>query len=162
MMKRAILAGAVLLLAGLAGCSNGDTAAASVQKASDDYVITQMVTKWHEAVSTKNVDLALSLFTDDAVFIAAGTTHSGKDEIRKFLNTQAAPFKPENHWTSLTHTPNIRHTISGSRGTLYFECHYFDIATRQLVNSVSGDTKVVRRNGEWRFTDLVVGKAILG
>ena len=162
MMKREMAAGALMLLLGLAGCSRDSSAAASVQKESDDYQITQMVTKWHEAVSTKNVDLALSLFTDDAVFSAAGKAYSGKDEIRNFLSTQAAPFKTENHWTSLTHTPNIRHTISGNRGTLYFECHYFDTGTRQLANSVSGDTKVVRRNGEWRFTDLVVGKALLG
>lgn len=162
MMKRAMVLGALMLLGGLTGCGSDDSAAASVQKDSDDYQITQMVTTWHDAVTTKNVDLALSLFADDAVFTAAGKTHTGKDAIRQFLSTQAAPFKPENHWTSLTHTPNIRHTITGSRGTLYFECHYFDIGTRQLVNSVSGDTRVVRRNGKWAFTNLVAGNAILG
>lgn len=162
MMKRAMIAGALMLLGGLAGCSRDDSSAASVQRESDDYQLTQMVTSWHEAVSTKNVDLALSLFADDAVFVAAGKAYSGKDEIRMFLSTQAAPFRPENRWTSLTHTPNIRHRISGNRGTLYFECHYFDLGTRQLANSVSGDTKVVRRNAEWRFTDLVVDTAILG
>jgi hypothetical protein len=151
-----------MFLGGPAACSSHDFAAATLQKVSDDYVLTQMVTRWHEAVSTKNVDLALSLFTEDAVFTAAGRTHSGKEEIRRFLSTQAAPFKAENRWTSLTHTPDIRHTITGDRGTLYFECHYFDIGTRQLVNSVSGDTRVARRGGEWRFTDVVAGNAILG
>lgn len=164
MDKRAMVGGALMLLGVLAGCGgDGDSAAASeLNKAADDYQITQMVTAWHEAVTIKDVDLAMSLFADDAVFTAAGKSHAGKDEIRRFLSTQVAPFKPENQWTSLTHTPDIRHTITGDRGTLYFECHYFDIGTRQLVNSVSGDTRIVRRDGEWRFTSLVVGNAILG
>lgn len=162
MMKRAMVLGAIVLLGGLTGCGGDHPAAASVQKNSDDYQLVRMVTTWHDAVTTKNVDLALSLFADDAAFTAAGRTHSGKDAIRQFLSSQAAPFKPENRWTSLTHTPNIRHTITGNRGTLYFECHYFDIGTRQLVNSVSGDTRVVRRNGKWAFTNLVAGNAILG
>lgn len=151
-----------MLLGGLAGCSNDDFAAASAQKESDDYQITQMVTKWHDAVTTKDVDLALSLFADDAVITAAGKTHSGKDGIRQFISTLAAPFKPENRWTSLTHTPNTRHTITGDRGTLYFECHYFDIVTRQLVNSVSGDSRVVRVDNRWLFTSVDLGNAILG
>lgn len=163
MNKRVMAGGALLLVAALGGCSGSeDSAAASeAKRAADDYQITQMVTKWHEAVSTKNVDLALSLFTDDATVTAAGKSVSGK-EIGGFLRTQVAPFKPENDWTSLTHTPNIRHTLSGDRGTLYFECHYFDIGTRQLTNSVSGDTRVVRRDGEWRFTSMVADNAILG
>jgi ketosteroid isomerase-like protein len=121
-----------------------------------------MVTKWHEAMSTKNMDLAMSLFADDAVMTIAGKSLSGREEIRKFLSTQAAPLKPENHWTSLTHTPNIRHSVSGDRGTLFFECHYFDTGTRQLVNSVSGDARVVRRGQGWFFTNLAGGGATLG
>jgi uncharacterized protein (TIGR02246 family) len=163
MNERMMVGGALILLAALGGCGGSeDSAGASeAKRAADDYQITQMVTKWHEAVSTKNVDLALSLFTDDAMLTAAGKSVSGK-EIGGFLRTQVAPFKPENYWTSLTHAPNIRHTLSGDRGTLYFECHYFDIGTRQLANSVSGDTRLVQRDGEWRFTSMVVGNAILG
>jgi len=163
MKKRAMTIGALVIAGALSSCgSDGDSAAASeADRAADDYEITQMVTKWHDAVTTKDVDLAMSLFADDAVLTAAGKPHSGKDEIRKFFMTQAAPFKPENRWTSLTHTPDIRHTISGERGSLYFECHYFDTGTRQLVNSVSGDTRIVQVDGHWLFTSLVADNAIL-
>jgi hypothetical protein len=164
MNKRVMVGGTLTLLVALGGCggSEDSPAASEAKRTADDYQITQMVTKWHEAVSTKNIDLALSLFTDDAVLTAAGTSIAGKEEIGGFLRTQVAPFKPENAWTSLTHTPNIRHTLSGDRGTLYFECHYFDVGTHQLANSVSGDTRVARRGDEWRFTRFVVGNAILG
>jgi hypothetical protein len=164
MNKRTWIVGALTLLGALAGCGDdgNSAAAAQAQRAADDYEMTQMAIKWHEAVSTKNVDLAMSLFADDAVLTAAGKSHSGKDEIRKLVSTQLAPFKPENHWTSLTHAPNIRHTVSGDRGTLYFECHYFDLNTRQLANSVSADTRLARVGGKWVFTNLVTGNAILG
>src|SRR5919109_1851698 len=162
MNGRAMVAAALMLLATLAGCGGNDSAAASgARNAADDYEITQMVAKWHEALSTKNLDLAMSLFADDAVLTAAGTTYSGKDEIRKFLTAQT-PLKPEVHWTSLTHTPSIRHMITGNRGTLYFECHFFDIGTRQLVNSTSGDTRVVRVGNQWLFSRFAAGNAILG
>jgi len=165
MHKRTMVVGALLvMLGGLAGCGdNGNAAAASqARRAAADYEMTQLAFKWHEAASTKNVDLAMSLFTDDGVLTAAGKTYAGKDELRRLLSTQLAPFKPENHWTSLTHTPNIRHTVSGDRGTLYFECHYFDLNTHQIVNSVSADTRVARVGGSWRFSSLVTGTAILG
>jgi uncharacterized protein (TIGR02246 family) len=154
----------VMLAVALSGCGNdGDSAgAAAANRAADDYEITQIVTKWHDAVTTKDIDLAMSLFADDAVFTIAGQSVAGKDQIRNFLAGQGAPFKPQNHWTSLTHTPNIRHTLSGDRGTLFFECHYFDTGTRQLVSSVSADSKVARIGGRWVFTSLVAGNAILG
>ena len=164
MDKRALVGGALLLLGTLAGCSGdgGQAAAAGVQRAADDYELTQMAIKWHEAASTKNVDLAISLFADDAVITAAGTTYSGKNAIRNLLDTKMAPFRPENRWTSLTHTPNIRHTLTGDRGTLYFECHYFDLNTRQISNSVSADTRLARVGGQWRFTSMTAASAILG
>jgi hypothetical protein len=36
---------------------------------------------FHEAGTTKNLDLMLSLFADDAAITAAGKTYSGKDQI---------------------------------------------------------------------------------
>jgi hypothetical protein len=156
---QAVVTGA-LLLAILTGCGTGDSAAASIRK-DDNYQITEMVTNWHQALTTKDVELALSLFAHGAVLTAAGKVHSGKDEIRKFLNTQT-PFRPESQWISLTHTPSIRHTVSGSRGTLYFECHFFDVDSRRLVNSTSGDARVVRVHNQWLFTSVAVGNAIVG
>lgn len=163
MTKRAMVGGALMLL-GAAGCGgdDGSAAASGLTKAADAHQITQIVTKWHDAVTTKDVDLAMTLFADDAVLTVAGKTLAGREEIRKFLTAQAAPFKPENRWTSLTHAPSIRHTISGDRGTLYFDCHYFDSGSRQLVNSVSGDSRVARVDEKWLFTSVVIGNAILG
>jgi hypothetical protein len=162
MDKRGMVAGALVLMGALAGCGGDKGASASEAKEADDYQITQIAVQWHEAASTKDVELAMSLFADDAVLTAGGKTSSGKEEIRRFLSAQAAPFQPQNRWTSLTHTPNIRHTLSGSRGTLFFECHYLDLNTRQIANSVSADTRVVRQGNKWVFKDMVTGNAILG
>jgi hypothetical protein len=50
---------------------------------------------FHEAGSTKNLDLMLSLFADDAVLTAGGKTYIGKDQIKSYWQA-AGPFQPQN------------------------------------------------------------------
>ena len=45
--------------------------------------------------------------------------------------------------------------MDGDKGTLYFECHYVDVATKQVVAVVSADQDVARINGTWLITHLV-------
>lgn len=153
----------VMVAVGLSGCGGDDSPKASpaMFEAADKYEITQLQVKWHEANTAKNLDLAMSLFTDDAVFTLAGKTYSGKDQIRQWLATQAAPFRPENRWTSLHPSFKLRVTVVEDRGTLHFECHYVDPETQDFKASVQADAKVARVGDRWLFTSLVGGNATL-
>jgi hypothetical protein len=89
----------------------------------------------------------------------------GKKEIRRYLLTESAPFKPENRWVSLSAMYKIRITASGDRGTLYFECHYVDLKThddvekQNVLRSTGADQEVAKINGRWLITSMV-GAAI--
>ena len=43
-------------------------------------------------------------------------------------------------------------TVSGNTGTLYFECHFVDVATRKLVTVAATQADVARINGRWVIT----------
>jgi uncharacterized protein (TIGR02246 family) len=152
----------VAMAVALSGCGGDDSKASSAAfEAADKYEITQLQVKWHEANTTKDVDLAMSLFADDAVLTVAGRTYSGKEQTRNWLTTQAAPFKPENRWTSLHPAFKLRVSAADDRGTLHFECHFVDPETQQFKASVQADARVARISGHWLITSLVGGNATL-
>ena len=155
-MKRNAIIG-LTLAALLSACGSGKTSASqqALQKTADIYSIEQIEVKWHQASSTKDVDLMMSLWAPDATFTIGPKILKGKDEIRKFFETEAAPFQPENHWVSDTPAYKIRATVNGDKGTLYFECDYIDVATKQVVNVVAADQDVARIDGKWLITRLV-------
>jgi ketosteroid isomerase-like protein len=146
------------LVASLAACggSSGDSASEqALQHEADLYAIDQIEKTWHEATSTRNVDLMMTLFAPNATYtIGPGKTFVGKKQIRGFWLT-APVFQPENHWVSETPAYKIRITANGDRGTLYFECHYVDPKTMQVVGLVSADQQVARINGRWLVTTHV-------
>ena len=72
-MKGTLVMGlaALALTASLTACggSNGSSdAQAAEKKQADLYAIDQIEVKWHQASSTKNVDLMMSLWAPDATF----------------------------------------------------------------------------------------------
>jgi hypothetical protein len=142
---------AAALVVAACGASSGPAAAdtAAAQKDADLYAINQIEVTWHKASSTKNVDLMMSLWADDATFTTAAKTYSGKAAIRDFFATAAAPFKPESSWVSDTPAYKTRATVDGEKGTLYFECDYIDITTKKVMVVVSADQQVARINGVW-------------
>jgi len=163
-MKRLALIG-LALAAGLSGCGFGDRSAdasPATFEAADKFAITELQTRFHEANSTKNLELLMSLFADDAVFTSGGHTFTGKDQIRNFYVTKAGPFRPENNWTSLHPAFKVRITAAEDRGTVHFECHYVDVATQEFKSSVGADGKVARIDGKWLFTSLLASNASLG
>lgn len=163
-MTRLVMTGLILAVA-LSGCGRGDgtaSASAAQQVVADTAAIEDLQVRFHEASSTKNLDLMMTLWADDAILTFASQTYRGKDEIRRFFGTQAGSFKPDNRWVSLSPSPKVRVTVSGERGTIYFECHYVDVDTRQVMASLSGDAKVTRLDGRWLFTSVVAGNAVLG
>ena len=119
------------------------------------YQIDQIEVTWHKAASTKDVNLMMSIWADNATFQIGPRTYIGKDQIRAFFETKAAPFKPGNTWESDTPAYKIRITVSGDTGTLYFECHYVDIATHKVVVVAGADVAVGRIHGHWLITSSV-------
>jgi len=150
----------------IAGCSGGATpsssAQAELQRKADFYDIDQIEVKWHEAASTHNVDLMMSLWADGATFTLGGMTYTGKDQIRTLFATKAAPFQPTNHWESDTPAYKIKITVDGNTGTLYFECHYVDPATKKVMVVVGANQDVKRINGTWLIVSSIGTSPTLG
>jgi ketosteroid isomerase-like protein len=159
------LVASLLLVAAVGACgtSAGSAAPASdVQKQADLYAINQIEVKWHKASSTKDLDLMMSLWADDATFTTSAKTYSGKAAIREFFATQAAPFKLGNDWVSDTPAYKSRVTVDGDKGTLYFQCDYIDIATKKVEVVVSADQQVARVNGIWLIKATISATPGLG
>jgi len=140
------LVGLGVLIAGYGAW--GKSSGASDHKLAELYRIDQIEAKWHKATSKKNLSAMMALWAPNAVWTIGGNTYRGKAEIRKVL-AKAAPFQSQNHWMSETPAYKIRATVNGNRGTLYFECHYIDVDTRQVVNVVGQTNDVRKINGKW-------------
>jgi SnoaL-like protein len=156
----ALALGTIVFAAALAGCggSNGSsTEEATQQRDASMWQIDQIEKAWHEAASTQNVDLMMSIWAPDATFTQGPLTISGKPAIRKFFATEAGPFQPGNHWVSDTSAYKIRITVSDddTRGTLYFECHYIDPKTGKVISVVGADQNVEKIDGKWLITKTV-------
>ncbi len=157
----AILGVAIVLVAAACGGSGSKSAAEQeAQHQADLYAIDQIERTWHQAASTQNVNLMMSLWADDATFNNGTATLRGKAQIRAFFTT-AGPFQPGHHWVSETPAYKIRTTASGDKGTLYFECHYVDVKTGKVVATVAADQNVQRINGKWLITNLAAATTTL-
>jgi hypothetical protein len=91
-MKRFLTTCAILAL-----CLTGSAIAGTEENAEDFMQMHQIEISFHEAGSTKNLDLMLSLFADDAVLTAGGKTYTGKDQVKSYWQA-AGPFQPQNEW----------------------------------------------------------------
>jgi ketosteroid isomerase-like protein len=153
----------IALVWSLAACSSGAstaTPASDAQQNADLYAIDQIEVDWHKASSTKDLDLMMSLWADNATFTVGTQTYTGQAQIRSFFETQAAPFKAGNSWVSETPAYKLRATAKGDRGTLYFECHYVDAdpnspTFKQVKSIVAADQQVARISGRWVITNSV-------
>ncbi len=153
---------ALVLVATLAGTLAACGTAASspppdpaLQLKADMYDIQHIEVTWHTAASTKDVDLILSLWAENATMTVGTRTYAGKAEIRGFIS-KAAPFKAENVWVSETPAQKIKVTANGDVGTLYFECHYIDLATKTVAIVVGSNLDVARINGAWLITKAIM------
>jgi len=154
-----VLAGAVAACSQAASTS---TPAPDVQRQVDMFAIEQIEVNFHRATSSKDIDLMMSLFADNATLVLGTETYTGKDEIRNFWLTKSGPFKPENRWESDHPAYKLVATVDGDKGTLYFECHFVDPATREVISATAANQTVARINGRWLITNSVGGTASLG
>ena len=147
-MKQVLAIAAILILCLARG------APADTEENADDFMqIHRIEILFHQAGTTKNLDLMMSLFADDATITAGGHTYSGTDQIRRYWQA-AGPFQPQNQWVAYTPAFRIKYTVQGDRGRLYFECLYVDKATNKIAVHTNSDDTLTRVNGKWLIKDM--------
>jgi ketosteroid isomerase-like protein len=120
--------------------------------------IDQIERTFHEATTTKDIDLMLSLWAPNATLtVGPGRTATGIDEIRQFWLEKSTAFMPVTHWVSDHPAYKLEITLAGDRGTLHFECHYIDYDSEKLALATVADLDVARIDGRWLITNLVAG-----
>jgi ketosteroid isomerase-like protein len=112
---------------------------------------------FHQAASTKNLDLMMSLFADDATLSVGGKTYSGKDQVRTYFATVAGSFQPQNQWVAYTPAQRIRLKVNGDRASLYFECLYVDVKGREIKAHTFSDDSLVQAGGRWLIKEMKAG-----
>jgi hypothetical protein len=143
-----------LVLPATVALSFGVAAQAATEENADDFMgIHKIEIIFHEAGTTKNIDLIVSLFADDATLTAGGKTYQGKDQIRGYWQA-AGPFQPQNQWVAYTPAFRIKYEVEGERAHLYFECLYVDKAAKQIAAHTNSDDALVRVNGKWLIKDM--------
>lgn len=143
-MKRSTMIPVVLAL-----CLAGPAMAGVTQEDAEDFMqIHQIEITFHEAGTTKNLDLMLSLFADDATIISGGKTYTGKDNIRRYWQA-AGTFLPQNQWVAYTPAFRIKYDVEGDNAHLYFECLYVDRVGKKIALHTNSDDMLIRVNGKW-------------
>jgi ketosteroid isomerase-like protein len=147
-MKRVLMASAIFALC-LAGAARAGT-----EESADEFMqLHKIEIAFHEAGSTKNLDLMLSLFADDAVIIVGGKTYSGKDQVKSYWQA-AGPFQPQNQWVGYTPAFRIRYNVEGDRAHLFFECLWVDKGANKIAVHTNSDDILVRVNGKWLIKEM--------
>ena len=156
----------VVLAVTLTSCGGSDGKSSSVametlQRESDLYAISLIERSFHEAISKKDVDQLVSLFSAHATgTFRPGETVSGKEQIRNVWVNSVA-WKPETHWVSDHPAYKLKVTIDGDRGTLHFECHFVDVKTGEVAATTAGNADVTKVDGQWLITNFVGSTAEL-
>jgi hypothetical protein len=132
---------------------SGGAIAGTEKNAQDFMDLHQVEIAFHQAGSTKNLDLMLSLFTDDAVIMSGGKTYSGKDQVKAFWRA-AGPFQPQNQWVGYTPAFRIRYNVEGEQAHLYFECLWVDKTASKIAAHTNSDDNLVRKNGKWLIKEM--------
>jgi ketosteroid isomerase-like protein len=164
-MRKLVIGGALAaVLVALSACGGSSGSSASdqeLQQQADYYAISQIERDFHEAISKKDMDQLVALFSTNATgTFGPGVTVTGKDQIRQVWSGSVG-FKPETHWLSDHPAYKLKVTVDGDRGTLHFECHFIDVETGKVAAVTAGNLDVARIDGNWRITNFVGSTAEL-
>lgn len=147
----------IAFIATAALCVIAARSAVPAENPADVLALHEVEIVFHQAASTKDLDLMMSLFSDDANLTVGGKTYTGKDQIRTYFETVAGPFKPKNHWYAYTPAQRIRISIQDDRATLYFQCLYMDVVGRDIGAHTFSDDILVRSSGKWLIKEMKAG-----
>jgi ketosteroid isomerase-like protein len=126
--------------------------------------IYQLQAAFHQAKSHQDIELMVSLWTEDATFRYAGTTYAGRDAVRTFFLGSGSW---HHHRVSLV--PSFKDQIQvhdDDTAYLYFECH--DVALTDESPAVPTGTVVThlfnagalrRHDQQWLFREMHFGSA---
>jgi hypothetical protein len=142
-----------LMIAILAFCLSSPAIADTEENAEDFMQMHKIEIVFHQAGTTKNLDLMMSLFADDATITTGGKTYSGKEQIRSFWQG-AATFQPQNQWVAYTPAFRIKYDVNGNAAHLYFECLYVDKAANKIAAHTNSDDALIRVNGRWLIKEM--------
>ena len=155
-----LTAGAVAvgaLAVALSACGGANSVNSTQQEQADRFLIGEIEKDFHESRTKQDIEQMMSLWAPNAtVTIGPGRTATGTGEIREAWMT-STPFQPETNWVSDHPAYKVRVTIDGDRGTLYFECHYVDVKTKEVAAVTAADMDVARVDGRWLITRMVGG-----
>src|SRR6478752_2570822 len=113
----AVVGAMVLGVPGLAHADENHEGEQSSERIGGIY---QLQAAFHRAKSHQDIDLMVSLWTDDCTFTFAGTTFRGKAAVRSFfLGTGSWA----HHRMSLVPSFKDQIDVHGNTAFLYFECH---------------------------------------
>jgi uncharacterized protein (TIGR02246 family) len=127
--------------------------AGTEENAEDFMQLHQVEIAFHEAGSTKNLELMMSLFADDAVMTVKGKTYTGKDQIKSYWQAHPA-FQAQNEWVGYTPAFRIRYDVDGNRAHLYFECLWVDKNAGKIAAHTNSDDALARINGRWLIKEM--------
>jgi hypothetical protein len=133
------------------------TAASNEENPADLFALHNVEIVFHQAASTKDLGLMMSLFADDATLTVGGKTYSGKDQVRNYFATVAGSFQPQNNWVAYTPAQRIRIDIDGNKAHLYFECLYVDVAGKKIAAHTFSDDNMVRSGDKWLIREMKAG-----
>jgi hypothetical protein len=146
--------------------AGGDLATASTtdavtQREADLYLIDQIEVKFHRATSHHDINLMMSLWAPGAVFNIDQQTLVGKAQIRHWFLTENKAFQASPHWESDTPSYKIKIDLNGDKATMYFECHYIDTQTSQVITEAGVTHTLQKINGQWLIINSAGSTATL-
>jgi hypothetical protein len=174
-----VVAGSVTALADDAGSQDANKAVAQLY---------ELQAAFHDAAAGAGVDATtkakhlsemLGLFTDDAVLIVGSTVYTGRGDVNTacapgsltlcdFFQNHAGSFVLGRNWAALTSLARTHFEVHGKQADVYFECHYFDVATAAKMSDVSfgvlgqpGTGQARKVGGKWLLSFAQVGSPTL-
>ena len=144
---------------------------------------------FHEAAGGAGIDAPtkaqhlqemLDIWTDDGVLIVGSTVYEGRGEpntstcapgsltLCDFFQNHAGSFVLNRNWAALTSISRTHFDVHGNMANVYFECHYFDVATGVKMADVSfglpdlpGSGQARNVDGRWLLSFAEVGSPAL-
>jgi ketosteroid isomerase-like protein len=121
----------------------------------DEYQVKQIEVTYHLALATKNIDLMMTIFADDAVLTTpTGDKYAGAAAIRTFFSTKSVAMQPQNHWAALVPAYKVQVSVLGNSADLTFECHLVDIATSRMMLEHQIDMTLAHQADKWLVTSM--------
>lgn len=127
--------------------------------------IYELQAAFHQAKTTQDLDLMMSLWAQEATFTnrSTGTTYRGFDSIKAFWQGSGSF---THHRFSLVPSYKTKIEVHGDQAFLYFECHdvgnfptgsFGDPSVKTIINDtfLAGTLRNVA--GRWLFLDMTAG-----